>query len=142
MESRRGNSSRRCCAPRRSTNDGARSYAAEGAGKAFSGTAYELRPIAKHLEGRAQAGRLIARDGAAHAFTDKATLAAVENALFKGGQFTGVVRGTERFGLMFESQIGARIAANGSRIPLFYGEAKVGADGLYHVIPRTGPSLP
>lgn len=34
------------------------------------------------------------------------------------------------------------IAANGSRILLFYGEAKVGADGLYHVIPRTGPSLP
>ena len=75
-------------------------------------------------------------------FTDKATLAAVENALFEGGQFTGVVRGTERFGLMFESPIGARIAADGRSIPLFYGEAKVGADGLYHIIPRTGPSLP
>jgi hypothetical protein len=117
-------------------------FAAGGGGRAFTGTAYELGHIAKHLEGTAQASRLIRREGAAHVFTDRAIFEAVENAIFEGGQFTGVVRGYERFGLMFESPIGVRIAANGSRIPLFYGEAKVGADGLYHVFPRTGPSVP
>jgi hypothetical protein len=111
-------------------------------GKAFSGTAYELKFIARHVEGTAQADRLIAKEGFAHVFTDKATLAAVENAIFERGQFTGLVRGTERFGLTFDAPIGARVAADGSRVPLFYGEAKVSADGLYHVMPRTGPSAP
>ncbi len=46
----------------------------------------------------------------------------------------------ERFGLWFEEPIGVRIAPDGSRIPLHYGEAKVSQDGLYHVIPRTGPA--
>jgi RHS repeat-associated protein len=115
---------------------------AAGGGKAFTGSAYELKHVPKHLEGTTQANRLIRREGAAHVFTDRATLAAAENAIFEGGQFTGVVRGTQRFGLMFKNPIGARIAADGSRIPLFYGEAKVGADGLYHIFPRTGPSVP
>jgi hypothetical protein len=111
--------------------------------RGFTGTAYEINQIAKHLEGTVQANRLIAREGAAHVFTDKATLAAVENALFAGqGMFTGVARGTERFGLMFKNPIGTRIAADGTRVPLLYGEAKVSAGGLYHVIPRTGPATP
>jgi hypothetical protein len=118
--------------------------AARGAGKAFSGFAYELKHIPKHIEGTAAAQRLITREGAAHVFPDMATLARVENAIFEGGQFTGViVRGstvTKRFGLMFETPIGYRVAADGSRIPLYYGEAKINADGLYHVMPRTGPA--
>jgi hypothetical protein len=98
----------------------------------------------KHIEGTATAERLIAREGAAHVFPDMATLARVEDAIFAGGQFTGtIVRGstvTERFGLMFETLIEYRIASDGSRIPLYYGEAKVSADGLYHVMLRTGPA--
>jgi RHS repeat-associated protein len=122
---------------------GPEELAAEAATGGFTGTAYEFRHIAKHIEGTAASIRLIAREGAAHVFSDKATLAAVENAIFKGqGIFTGVVRGTQRFGLWFDRPIGARIAADGTRIPLFYGEAKVSANGLYHVIPRTGPSIP
>jgi RHS repeat-associated protein len=109
-------------------------------GKPFSGTAYELRHIAKHLEGTAAAERLIGREGAAHVFPDMATFEIVENAIFGRGEFTGVVRGTERFGLTFEAPIGYRVAADGSRIPLFYGEAKVSPSGLYHVVPRTRPS--
>jgi RHS repeat-associated protein len=110
--------------------------------RTFSGTAYEIKFIPKHIEGTAAANRQIARDGAAHVFKDRAALATVENALFNGqGGFTGVVRNTERFGLMFDTPIGVRIGANGSRTPLFYGEAKVSANGMYHVIPRTGPSV-
>jgi RHS repeat-associated protein len=109
----------------------------------FTGTSYEIRHIAKHMEGTVEANRLIAREGAAHVFPDKAALELVDNALFNNqGAFTGVVRGTERFGLMFESPIGYRISADGTRIPLFYGEAKVAADGGYHVIPRTGSASP
>jgi hypothetical protein len=115
-----------------------------GGGKAFSGTAYELKHILKHIEGSAASLKLIAREGAAHVFSDMAALARAENAIFEGGQFTGtVVRGstvTERFGLAFESPVGYRIAADGSKIPLHYAEAKVGSDGLYHLMPRTGPA--
>lgn len=72
----------------------------------------------------------------------KVGLAAVENAIFDRGVYTGTVRGSERFGLMFESPIGERIAADGSRIPLFYGEAAVSPNGMYHIMPRTGPAIP
>jgi hypothetical protein len=34
--------------------------------------------------------------------------------------------------------IGVRIASDGPRIPLNYGEMKI-KDGLYHLIPKTGP---
>ncbi|WP_437904014.1 RHS repeat-associated core domain-containing protein [Sorangium sp. So ce327] len=117
------------------------SPAREG-GKAFSGIAYELKHIPKHIEGTPAAARLVAKDGSAHVFHDMSTLARVENAIFSEGQFTGVVRGTERFGLTFENPIGTRIGADGSRIPLFYGEATVRPGGLYHIMPRTGPAAP
>jgi hypothetical protein len=119
------------------------SGAAQG-GKAFTGIAYELKFIPRHLEGSAAAAKLLAKGEAAHVFNDMETLAAVENAIFENGTFTGTVsrgaRSTERFGLWFENPIGSRIAPDGSRIPLFYGEAKVSPDGLYHVMPRTGPA--
>ncbi|KYF90930.1 hypothetical protein BE20_32750 [Sorangium cellulosum] len=106
--------------------------------------AYELKHIPKSIEGTPAAERLITREGAAHVFPDMATLARVENAIFEGGQFTGaIVRGgtvTERFGMMFKTPIGYRIAADGSRIPLYYGEAKISANGPYHVMPRIGPA--
>lgn len=55
-----------------------------GGGRAFSGTAYEFKHVAKHIEGSAAAERLIAREGAAHVFTDMETLETVENAIFSG----------------------------------------------------------
>lgn len=41
----------------------------------------------------------------------------------------------------FDKPIGTRIANDGTRTPLQYGELKLRTDGsgLYHVIPRTGP---
>lgn len=54
------------------------------------------------------------------------------------GQFIGAVRGWDRYGLQFDAPIGFRVGADGSRTPLHYGEIKV-RDGMYHVIPRTGP---
>jgi hypothetical protein len=43
--------------------------------------------------------------------------------------------------LRFDEPIGFRIDAQGNKIPLYYGEMKLNPNtGLYHVIPRTGPS--
>jgi hypothetical protein len=69
---------------------------------------------------------------------DKATLSQVEKAIFERGQHTGNIRGVDRYGVMFDKPIGYRISSDGSKVPLHYGEMKV-KDGLYHIIPRTGP---
>jgi hypothetical protein len=63
----------------------------------------------------------------------------VENAILERGVHTGTVRGSHRFGLMFKDVIGTRIAPDGSRTSLFYGELKL-KDGFYHVMPRIGPA--
>lgn len=94
--------------------------------------------LAKHLEGTPAANRFIRKEGAAHVFENKEALAAAERAIIERGQFTGSVRGWDRYGLQFDSPIGFRIGADGSRTPLYCGEIKV-RDGMYHVIPRTGP---
>jgi hypothetical protein len=88
-----------------------------------------------------QSLRLIEREGAAHVFTDKATLGRVDAAIFERGQYTGTVRGWERYGLQFEEPIGYRIDAAGNQIPLHYGELKFNPQtGGYHLVPRTGGS--
>ena len=71
-------------------------------------------------------------------FKDEKALRKVEQAILERGKYTGTVRGWERYGLKFDSPIGYRIGADGSKIPLHYGEIKL-KDGMYHVIPRTGP---
>ena len=106
-------------------------------GLSTEGLAFELKHLPKHLEGTSAANRLIRKEGAAHVFESKEALGAVEQAIMQRGQFTGSVRGWDRYGLQFDSPIGFRVGADGSRTPLFYGEIKV-KDGLYHVIPRTG----
>ena len=116
------------------------------AGRGFSpllreGISNEFRLQYKHIPGTPQAAREL-RLGAAHLFLDKETLAAVEMAIIERGIETGVVRGTTRYGLRFNNPIGYRIGADGTRIPLYYGELKLSSDGLYHVIPRTGPARP
>lgn len=92
------------------------------------------------MPGTKASERLIRKDGAAHVFNDKATLGRVEAAILERGEFTGVVRGTRRYGLRFDDPIGYRVSADGGRVPLHYGELKLGESGFYHVIPRTGPS--
>ena len=107
-------------------------------GVPIDGLAFELKHLDKHLQGSSAANRLIRKEGAAHVFENKGALAAAERAIMERGQFTGSVRGWDRYGLQFESPIGFRIGADGSRTPLRYGEIKV-REGMYHVIPRTGP---
>ncbi|WP_414675396.1 DUF6972 family protein [Methylocaldum sp.] len=83
-------------------------------------------------------GPLLRKEGAAHVFESKEALAEAEGAILERGQFTGNVRGWDRYGLQFDTPIGYRIGSDGSRTPLTYGEIKI-RDGLYHVIPRSGP---
>jgi hypothetical protein len=99
----------------------------------------DLRHVAKHLPDTPQMQRLLQRSGSAHVFNDEATLNQVAQAIVEGGEFTGIVRGHERYGLYFSEPIGYRISSDGSRIPLYYGEIKV-TGNRYHVIPRTRPS--
>lgn len=104
--------------------------------------ANEFRQQYKHIPGTRQAARELRVGGSAHLFLDKETLAAVEAAILGRGIQTGVIRGTTRYGIRFTNSIGYRIGADGSRIPLYYSELKLSPDGLYHVIPRTGPATP
>jgi hypothetical protein len=65
----------------------------------------------------------------------------VAQIIMERGEFTGLVRGYERYGLFFTEPIGYRIRPkDGSRTLLFYGEVKIDAENRYHVIPRTRPS--
>ena len=102
---------------------------------------YDSKHLSKHLPGTPQSAKLIAKEGAAHVFLDEATLRRVEEDIFTRGEFTGAVRGADRYGLHYEEPIGYRINAAGDTVALHYGEMKVdSATGKYHVIPRTGAS--
>ncbi|MTJ49797.1 hypothetical protein [Dolichospermum sp. UHCC 0259] len=99
----------------------------------------DTRHIAKHLPDTPQMQRLLQREGFVHVFNDEATMLRVAQAIIENGEFTGIIRNHERYGLYFASAIGYRIDINGSQIPLHYGEIKLTGD-KYHVIPRTRPS--
>ena len=102
---------------------------------------YDTKHTSKHLPGTPESAKLIAKEGAAHVFIDEATLRRVEEDIYTRGDFTGSVRGADRYGLHYEEPIGYRINAAGDAIPLNYGEMKVdSASGKYHVILRTGAS--
>ena len=105
------------------------------------GLNYDLKHLNKHLPDTPEAQRLIRRDGSAHVFKDKETLARVEQAILERGEDLGTVRGWEHWGLKFDDPIGFRIDADGNRIPLFYGELKLNPQtGAYHLVPRTRPA--
>ena len=110
-----------------------------GTGLSMEGLAFERKFLFKHLEGTAEAAREASRGGA-HVFNDLSTLSRVESEIFTRGTFTGNARGFGRWGLQFNEPIGSRIATDGTRTVLNYGEMKLRSNGLYHVIPRTGPS--
>lgn len=101
----------------------------------------DSRHASKHLPGTPQMQRLLRRGRSAHVFNNEATMERVAQAIIERGEFTGVIRGYERYGLFFAESIGYRISPeDGSSTPLFYGEVKIDAENRYHVIPRTRPS--
>ncbi len=100
----------------------------------------DVRHIAKHLPGTPQMQRLLKKGKAAHVFNDENTMNQVAQSIIKNGEFIGTIRDYERYGMFFNQPIGYRISADGSHIPLYYGEVKINADNQYHVIPRTRPS--
>jgi len=99
--------------------------------------------IDRHLPNTPQVKRLIRREGRAHVFNDRETLERVTQAIIAGGERTGVEDEEddyERYGLYFSEAIGYIIKADGSQVPLYYGEIKiVKTTGEYHAIPRTSP---
>lgn len=99
------------------------------------------RHIAKHLLETPQVRQLLRRGRSAHVFNNEATMERVAQAIIERGDFTGVIRGYERYGLFLTESIGYRINPDDSlSTPLFYGEVKIDAENRYHVIPRTRPS--
>ncbi len=113
---------------------------AEATGLSTEGLAYEFKFMNKHLAGTSEAAREIAKEGWAHVFSNLSTLSRVEGEIFSRGAFTGTIRGYARYGVQFSEGIGERIANDGTRSALNYGEMKLRENGLYHIIPRTGPS--
>jgi hypothetical protein len=99
----------------------------------------DTRHIAKHLPNIPQMQKLLQQEGYAHVFNDEITLQEVAQAIIESGEFTGNIRGHDRYGLFFLESIGYRIDTDDNRIPLYYGEIKVKGN-RYHVIPRTRPS--
>lgn len=99
--------------------------------------------VRKHPPGTLEATRLIGEDGAAHCFLDRQTMVRVTEEILVRGEYLGIIRGHERWGLRFLDPIGSRIAGDGTTIQLFYGELKLNLrTGRYHVVPRTRPSTP
>jgi len=99
----------------------------------------DWRHVTKHLPDTPQMQKLLEQEGSVHVFNDLATLERVIEAIMQNGEFTGTLRGHDRYGLYFTTAIGYRLDADGSKILLYYGEMKIKGD-TYHVIPRTRPS--
>ena len=97
------------------------------------------RHIQRHLPNTPQMLKLLKEDGKAHVFNDRQTLLEITEALFEDGQFIGIIRGHERYGMYFDQAVGYRIDLEGNRSPLYFAEMKI-IKGEYHVIPRAKPS--
>ena len=74
---------------------------------------------------------------AAHVFHNEATMNQVAQAIIEDGEFTGKIRGYDRYGMFFVESIGYRVDPDGSHLSLYYGEIKVDAENRYHVTPRS-----
>jgi hypothetical protein len=99
----------------------------------------DIRHIAKHLPDTPQMQRLLQQEGSAHVFNTAETLQMVAQAIIDRGEFIGIIRGHERYGLYFPEPIGYGIDADSRQLPLYYSEIKIKGD-RYHVIPRSRPS--
>ncbi|NJL23046.1 MAG: hypothetical protein HC895_23045 [Leptolyngbyaceae cyanobacterium SM1_3_5] len=99
--------------------------------------------IDRHLPNTPQVQRLLRREGRAHVFIDRETLERVTRAIIERGERTGIEDEEDdydRYELYFSEAIGYIIKADGSQIPLYYGEIKIVKEtGEYHAIPRTSP---
>ena len=99
----------------------------------------DSRHLPKHLPDTHPVQRLLRRGQAAHVFNDEETMLGVAQTIIEKGLYTGNIRNYERYGLLFPEQIGFRIAPNGSRVSLFYGEVKIDANNRSHPIPSHPP---
>jgi len=99
----------------------------------------DRKHIAKHLPNTPQMQKRFEQEGFVHVFNDEATLERVTRSILERGEFTGKIRGHDRYGLYFANPIGYRLNQMGEKIPLYDAEMKIKGD-LYHVIPRTKPS--
>ncbi len=61
----------------------------------------------------------------------------VTQAIIENGEFTGTIRGYDRYGMFFIESIGYRVDPDGSHLSLYYGEIKVDAENRYHATPRS-----
>jgi hypothetical protein len=82
----------------------------------------DSRHIAKHLPDTPQMRRLLNKGRAAHVFNDEDSLNQVAQAIIENGEFTGMIRGYDRYGMFFIESIGYRVDPDGSRLLLYYGE--------------------
>ena len=97
----------------------------------------DSKHIAKHLPDTPQMRRLLNKGRAAHVFNNEATMNQVAQAIIENGEFTGKIRGYDRYGMFFVKSIGYRVDPDGSHLSLYYGEIKVDAENRYHVTPRS-----
>jgi hypothetical protein len=99
--------------------------------------------IDKHLPGTKKAESELEVEGIVHLFNDRETMERVAAEIKSRGERTGTddpEDNYERYGLYFSEPIGYILKADGTRIPLSYGEIKIKkTTGKYHVIPRTRP---
>lgn len=96
----------------------------------------DSRHVAKHLPDTPQIRRLLNKGRAAHVFNNEATMNQVAQAI-EDGEFTGKIRGYDRYGMFFVESIGYRVDPDGSHLSLYYGEIKVDAENRYHATPRS-----
>jgi hypothetical protein len=96
----------------------------------------KLKNLAEHLPGTPQSNKLIRKEGKAHVFHDVDTMETVVREISDHGEYTGNVRGWDRYSLEFPEPVGKQVRADGSELPLHVGELKI-KDGKYHPVPRT-----
>ena len=97
----------------------------------------DSRHVAKHLLDTPQMKRLLNKGRAAHVFNNEATMNQVAQAIIENGEFTGTIRGYDRYGMFFVESIGYRVDPDGSHLSLYYGEIKIDAENRYHATPRS-----
>ncbi len=97
----------------------------------------DSRHVAKHLLDTPQMRRLLNKGRAAHVFNNEATMNQVAQAIIENGEFTGTIRGYDRYGMFFVESIGYRVDPDGSHLSLYYGEIKIDAENRYHATPRS-----
>lgn len=97
----------------------------------------DSRHVAKHLLDTPQMKRLLNKGRAAHVFNNEDTMNQVAQAIIENGEFTGTIRGYDRYGRLFVESIGYRVDPDGSHLSLYYGEIKIDAENRYHATPRS-----